>query len=187
MNYPIKVNIKKSDTAKSLELQLGISWDLYQHHPFDAGYDVRACILEPTTLEPNERETISTGLYFEIQSPLWEIQVRPRSGLAHKFGITVVNSPGTVDFAYRDEVKVILMNLGNSSFTINPGDRIAQICLRHVPIVNFIYVSDINETVYETLERYKEHETEEKSNISLDSFNAGIKVKRGGFGSSGNQ
>lgn len=186
MTNIVNVNIKKSDMAISLELQLGISWDLYQHHPFDAGYDVRACILEPTILVSGERETISTGLFFEIQSPYWELQVRPRSGLAHKYGITIVNSPGTIDFAYRDEVKVILMNLGGSSFTINPGDRIAQICLRYVPLVSFNYVSNINETIYETLEKYKEQEIKETNN-SLDSLKAEAKIKRGGFGSSGNK
>ena len=91
----------------------------------DSGFDLRANIEEPITLGPLERNLIPTGLFFELEKG-FEIQVRPRSGLAIKNGISVVNTPGTVDSHYRGEVKVILINLSNEPFTINHGDRIAQ-------------------------------------------------------------
>lgn len=91
----------------------------------DSGFDLRADISEDLTLNPGERQLIPTGLYFELVKGL-EIQVRPRSGLAIKHGITVLNSPGTVDSHYRGEVKVPLINLGQEPFKIVKGDRIAQ-------------------------------------------------------------
>lgn len=91
----------------------------------DSGFDLRADIEEPIILEPFKRILVPTGLYFELEKGT-EIQVRPRSGLAVKFGITVLNTPGTVDSHYRGEVKVPLINLGEEPFTIQKGDRIAQ-------------------------------------------------------------
>ncbi len=93
-----------------------------------AGMDVRADNAEPIVLHPLERALVPTGLYFEIPAG-YEIQVRPRSGLAIKKGITVLNSPGTVDADYRGELRVILVNLSNEDFTIERGERIAQIVL----------------------------------------------------------
>lgn len=96
-----------------------------------AGMDVRADNSEPVELSPLGRVLIPTGLYFEIPEG-FEIQVRPRSGLAAKKGITILNAPGTIDADYRGELKVILVNLGSESFTIARGERIAQIVLtRH--------------------------------------------------------
>lgn len=97
----------------------------------DSGMDVRANIEDPIILKPLERALVSTGLFFELPDNL-EIQVRPRSGLAIKEGITVLNTPGTVDAGYRNEVKVILINLSNQEVTIEPGERIAQIVLSKV-------------------------------------------------------
>ena len=96
-----------------------------------AGMDLRANISEPVTLKPLERNIIKTGLFIEL--PLgYEAQVRPRSGLAAKKGITVLNSPGTVDADYRGEIGVILVNLSNEDFTIENGERIAQLIIaRH--------------------------------------------------------
>lgn len=96
-----------------------------------AGMDLRANISEPVTLKPLERSIIKTGLFIEL--PLgYEAQVRPRSGLAAKQGITVLNSPGTVDADYRGEIGVILVNLSNEDFTIENGERIAQLIIaRH--------------------------------------------------------
>ena len=93
-----------------------------------AGMDVRADNAEPIVLHPLERALVPTGLYLEIPAG-YEIQVRPRSGLAIKKGITVLNSPGTVDADYRGELRVILVNLSNEDFTIERGERIAQIVL----------------------------------------------------------
>lgn len=92
---------------------------------YAAGLDLRANIEEPITLRSLERALVPTGLMMEIPVG-YEGQVRPRSGLAIKHGITVLNAPGTVDADYRGEVKVILINLSNEPFTINPGERIAQ-------------------------------------------------------------
>lgn len=105
-------------------------------NPFDAGLDLRAAIDVPKTLAPNERAVIPNGIACEMQapSPDYEIQVRPRSGLAAKKGITLVNAPGTIDWAYRGEIMSILLNTGTEPFTINPGDRIAQMVI--CPIIH---------------------------------------------------
>ena len=87
--------------------------------------DLRADLAEPVVLQPLERKLIPTGLFMELPADC-EAQVRPRSGLALKHGITVLNSPGTIDADYRGEVCVILVNLSNEPFTVNPGERIAQ-------------------------------------------------------------
>ena len=93
-----------------------------------AGLDIRANTNESIELAPLERQLIPTGLFVAI--PLgYEIQIRPRSGLAFKHGITVLNTPGTIDADYRGEIKVLLINLSNTSFTIEPGERIAQMVL----------------------------------------------------------
>tara|TARA_B100000900_G_scaffold235039_1_gene199553 strand:+ start:1171 stop:1605 length:435 start_codon:yes stop_codon:yes gene_type:complete len=91
-----------------------------------AGMDVRSFIESPIILKPFERKLVSTGLYAQLEKG-YEIQVRPRSGLALKKGITVLNSPGTIDADYRGEIGVILINLSNDDFIINSGDRIAQL------------------------------------------------------------
>jgi dUTP pyrophosphatase len=91
-----------------------------------AGMDVRSFIESPIILKPFERKLVNTGLYAQLEKG-YEIQVRPRSGLALKKGITVLNSPGTIDADYRGEIGVILINLSNDDFVINSGDRIAQL------------------------------------------------------------
>ena len=91
-----------------------------------AGMDVRSFIESPIILKPFERKLVNTGLYAQLEKG-YEIQVRPRSGLALKKGITVLNSPGTIDADYRGEIGVILINLSNEDFIINSGDRIAQL------------------------------------------------------------
>lgn len=90
------------------------------------GLDVRAAMTEPIVLGPLERAMVPTGLYFQIPEG-YEIQVRPRSGLAAKHGITVINSPGTIDPDYRGELKVLLVNLSNEPFVVEPGERVAQL------------------------------------------------------------
>ena len=93
-----------------------------------AGMDLRADLAEPVVLQPLERRLIPTGLFIELPQDC-EAQVRPRSGLALKHGITVLNTPGTIDADYRGEVGVILVNLSNEPFTVNPGERIAQMVI----------------------------------------------------------
>lgn len=115
----------------------------------DSGFDLRADIEESVTLKPGERALIPTGLYFELVKGL-ELQVRPRSGLAIKNGITVLNSPGTVDSHYRGEVKIPLINLGQEPFTVIKGDRIAQAVIAPVygeGKVKLNKTNSINETV----------------------------------------
>ncbi len=99
--------------------------------PLSAGMDLRANLSEPLVLEPLQRALVPTGLFMALP-PSVEAQVRPRSGLAIKHGITVLNAPGTIDADYRGEVCVILVNLSNQPFTINDGERIAQMVIaRH--------------------------------------------------------
>lgn len=93
-----------------------------------AGADVRADIAEPVIIRPLERVMVPTGLFVEIPVG-YEIQVRPRSGLAAKHGITVLNTPGTIDADYRGEIKVILVNLSNEDYVLNPEERVAQFIL----------------------------------------------------------
>jgi len=96
-----------------------------------AGMDLRANLETPVTMKPLERAMVPTGLFIELPEG-FEAQVRPRSGLAFKSGITVLNSPGTIDADYRGEIKVILVNLSDQSFVVNHGDRIAQMIIaRH--------------------------------------------------------
>ncbi|MDR1505714.1 MAG: dUTP diphosphatase [Treponema sp.] len=101
-----------------------------------AGADIRACVAGPVTIAPFGRSRIPTGLAVELPEG-FEAQVRPRSGLADKYGVTVLNSPGTIDSDYRGEVAVILVNLGNDSFTVQNGDRIAQMVIAPVTRVRF--------------------------------------------------
>jgi len=101
----INVRAEKTEKALILEQKLGISWDISRAHDFDAGYDVRAAILDSEVLFAKTYKMIPTGLKFQILGdPFWEIQVRSRSGLAAKHGVFVLNSPGTVDYLYRQEV-----------------------------------------------------------------------------------
>lgn len=110
-----------------------------------AGMDLRANISEPVTLKPLERALVPTGIFIAIPEG-YEAQVRPRSGLAAKNGITVLNSPGTIDADYRGEVKVILVNLSNTEFTIHDGDRIAQMIVAAHARVEWNQVTRLEET-----------------------------------------
>ena len=110
-----------------------------------SGLDVQANIEEIITIIPNDRVLIPTGLFFEIPDD-YEIQVRPRSGLAFKNGITVLNTPGTIDSDYKGELKVILINHSVNPFTVNPGDRVAQIVLQHVPKIQWDNIEYLTET-----------------------------------------
>ena len=110
-----------------------------------AGMDLRANIDESITLNPMERRIIPTGLYMALP-PGYEAQVRPRSGLAFKHGITVLNSPGTIDADYRGEIGVLLVNLSNEPFVITEGERIAQMVVMPYLSVEFEEVETLNET-----------------------------------------
>lgn len=110
-----------------------------------AGMDLKANITEPVTLGPLERAMIPTGLYIALPDGT-EAQIRPRSGLAAKFGISVLNSPGTIDADYRGEVKVILVNLSNEAFVVNPGERIAQMVVARYEKVAWEEVEVLDDT-----------------------------------------
>lgn len=113
--------------------------------PQSAGMDLRAFITEPVILGVIDRALIPTGLYIEMPEG-YEAQVRPRSGLAIKHGVTVLNSPGTVDADYRGEICVELVNLSNTPFTIEPGERIAQLVFSKYEQAEFIKVEELSET-----------------------------------------
>lgn len=133
----LTVKIKKLDNFHG---------ELPQYQSLGAsGFDVRAQLAGPVILNPGERALIPTGLSFEI--PLgYEIQARPRSGWAAKSGLTVLNTPGTIDADYRGEVKIIVINLGNETVTINDQDRCAQLVLAPVYQAAFELVSELNTT-----------------------------------------
>ena len=110
-----------------------------------AGMDLRANLETPVTLGPLERTLVPTGLFIALP-PGFEAQVRPRSGLAAKHGITVLNTPGTIDADYRGEIKVILVNLSNTPFEIVPGERIAQMVVARHERVEWEAVESLDET-----------------------------------------
>ncbi|MFC4811236.1 dUTP diphosphatase [Paenibacillus sp. GCM10023250] len=111
-----------------------------------AGFDLHAAVTEPETLQPGERKLIPTGFAMAMPAEL-EAQIRPRSGLAFKHGITCLNSPGTIDADYRGEVKVLLINLGQQPFAIERGERIAQMLFQLVPDVEIAETDELPETV----------------------------------------
>lgn len=117
---------------------------LYQT-PLSAGMDVRADLEQSVTLAPLGRAMIPTGLYVELPEG-YEMQVRPRSGLAAKHGITVLNSPGTIDADYRGEIRIILVNLSSEAFTIEPGERIAQLVVARHEHVEWEPVEELGTT-----------------------------------------
>ena len=127
---------------------------IVNHSPFDlpsyatpvsAGMDLRANLEQPVTLAPLERAMIPTGLHIELPAG-YEAQVRPRSGLAAKHGISIVNAPGTIDADYRGEIKVILVNLSNDPFTIEAGERIAQMVVARHETVEWEPVEELAES-----------------------------------------
>lgn len=125
-------------------MQDGASLPEYQTKD-SAGADIRAFLSEPVVIAPGDRSLIPTGLSFEIPSG-FEVQVRPRSGLAIKNGITCLNAPGTIDADYRGQVKIILYNAGKEAFTVHNGDRIAQILVAPVYVGAFETVTELSST-----------------------------------------
>lgn len=110
-----------------------------------AGMDIRANIDAPIVLKPLERKLISTGLYLAIPDG-YEVQIRPRSGLALKYGISVLNSPGTIDADYRGEIGIVLVNLSGDEFVVNDGDRIAQMVVAKYEQASWKVVAELDET-----------------------------------------
>jgi len=133
-----KVRFKKLPHAGDLPLP-------EYESPHAAGMDVRAALKEPVTLKPGERSLVPTGLQMALPEG-YEAQIRPRSGLAWRNGITMLNTPGTIDADYRGEVKVLAVNLGSETFTINHGDRIAQMVIAPIQQLQVEEAGDLSET-----------------------------------------
>lgn len=113
--------------------------------PYSAGMDLRANIDQPIILPPLERTLVPTGLFIELPQG-YEAQIRPRSGLAAKHGITILNSPGTIDADYRGEIKIILVNLSNEEFVINDGERVCQMIITTHTQVEWDETDSLDET-----------------------------------------
>ena len=113
--------------------------------PQSAGVDLRADIEEEITLQPLERKLIGTGLYIALQAG-FEAQIRPRSGMAYKHGLTVLNSPGTIDADYRGEIKILMVNISNEAYTVKPAERIAQMVIAQHEQAEWAQVEVLNET-----------------------------------------
>lgn len=139
-NDPITVQITKLNPVADSDLKLPC-----YHSELASGMDVAAALSEPLVLEPGEIRMIPTGFAVAIPSG-FEIQVRPRSGLAIKHGVTVINSPGTIDADYRGEVKIGLVNLGKLPYTINRHDRIAQLVLAPVCRAELAELGELDQT-----------------------------------------
>ncbi len=113
--------------------------------PLSAGMDLRANVAEPVVLQPGQRTLVPTGLRIELQAG-YEAQIRPRSGLALKHGITVLNSPGTIDADYRGEIQVLLVNLSEQAFEIKQGERIAQMVVARHERVQWLETAELSDT-----------------------------------------
>lgn len=135
----MNIQFKKLPHAKDLPLPS------YESE-FAAGMDIRAALREPLTLQPGERALIPTGLKMAMPRG-YEAQIRPRSGLAYRNGITMLNTPGTIDADYRGELKMLAVNLGEESFKINHGDRVAQMVIAPVIQAEVKEVEELSETV----------------------------------------
>jgi len=116
---------------------------LEKAHPTDAGFDIKANVTSEVVLEPGEFKLIDTGIRLDLPQGI-EAQVRPRSGMAAKHGVTILNAPGTIDPGYRGEVKVILINHGKEQYVVRNGDRIAQLVFSMVLDVTLMKVNEIN-------------------------------------------
>lgn len=139
MNLSINVEIMALPGSEGLELPRKMS-------ELASGFDLYAAVTEPMVLEPGKRALVPTGLALAMPAGL-EAQIRPRSGLAYKHGITCLNTPGTIDADYRGEIKVLLINLGEEAFSIARGERIAQMVFQIVPEIDLVQVQQLSETV----------------------------------------
>lgn len=137
-DFTVRLRVVRLEHAADLPLPR-------QASPGSAGLDLRAAVTSDVEIPPGGRARIPTGLVLEIPAG-WEGQVRPRSGLAASHGVTLTNSPGTIDSDYRGEVVVLVVNLGEAPFVVERGDRIAQLILSAVPAVEVVEVSGAQST-----------------------------------------
>ncbi len=135
----IKIKIKRKDDAKDLPIPSYATAG-------SSGVDLYADVSEDTVISPGEIKLVSCGIYMELPFG-YEAQIRPRSGLALKHGITMVNTPGTIDSDYRGLINLIVINLGKEAFVVQRGHRLAQMVIREITQAEFLEVEDINETV----------------------------------------
>jgi len=135
----IPVRIKRKDSAKDLPLPVYATTG-------SSGVDLYADVSGEIIISPGEIKLVSSGIYIEIPEG-YEAQIRPRSGLALKHGITLVNTPGTIDSDYRGLISIIMTNLGKEDFVIKRGDRIAQMVIKNVTQADFVEVDELNDTV----------------------------------------
>ncbi|WP_213618776.1 dUTP diphosphatase [Paenibacillus sp. J22TS3] len=139
MNLSYLVQINRLPGNEDVELPMKMS-------ELASGFDLHAAVQEPVVLAPGERKLIPTGIAIAMPGGL-EAQIRPRSGLAFKHGITCLNTPGTIDADYRGEIKVLLINLGEDAFAINRNERIAQMVFQTVPEVELEQVHQLDDTI----------------------------------------
>ncbi|WP_410055625.1 dUTP diphosphatase [Paenibacillus sp.] len=139
MNLSFEVQINRLAGNEDIELPRKMS-------ELASGFDLYAAVTEELTLLPGQRALVPTGIAIAMPGGL-EAQIRPRSGLAYKHGITCLNTPGTIDADYRGEIKVLLINLGQEPFVIRRNERIAQMVFQIVPKVNLVQVDELSETV----------------------------------------
>jgi dUTP diphosphatase len=132
---PLEVLIRRTDGASDLPLPAHAT-------PGSSGLDLRACLREPVTLPPGGRALIGTGIAIALPAG-WEAQIRPRSGLAAEHGVTLLNSPGTVDSDYRGEIRLVVVNLGETPFTIRRGERIGQMVVARAAPVRLVEVEEL--------------------------------------------
>ncbi|WP_375142925.1 dUTP diphosphatase [Paenibacillus sp. D2_2] len=138
MNLSFDVQLKRMPGNEDVELPRKMS-------ELASGFDLYAAVTQEIRLQPGERFLVPTGIAIAMPAGL-EAQIRPRSGLAFKHGITCLNTPGTIDADYRGEIKVLLINLGHEAFTITRNERIAQMVFQTVPEVNLLTVDDLSDT-----------------------------------------
>ncbi len=138
MEEVIRVKVARTGEGLSLPLPKRMSEGA-------AGFDLMAAIKETVMLEPGRFMLIPTGIRIALPR-FYEAQIRPRSGLAAKYGVTCLNTPGTIDSDYRGEIKVVLVNLGQKPFYIKQGDRIAQLVINRIPDVELVEVAELDET-----------------------------------------
>lgn len=142
--YPSNRNKYRMNSTVQIINKSGFELPKYQTSD-SAGMDLTAVLDAPVTLNSLERKLIPTGLFIALNEGT-EAQIRPRSGWAYKHGLTVLNSPGTIDADYRGEIKVLLVNLSNEPFTVNHGDRIAQMVIAKYEKITWNEVEELNET-----------------------------------------
>ena len=138
MQRPITIQVKRLAGSEGLPLPVKMT-------PHAAGFDLAAAVREPVMLEPGEIRLIPCGFAMSIPEG-YEAQIRPRSGLATRYGITMVNTPGTVDSDYRGEVQVPLINLGQAAFTVERGMRIAQMVIAQLPAIEIVEAEELEST-----------------------------------------